>query len=673
MSRENRTFRYLSEFNVGDTFSFNGTVIAHFSDDTSSNVTALATFTGYNMAVAGNYTVTVSYTYQGVTRTATYSITVTASAAEVHTVVYSVASKSSATVSSGTAPNGSSVIFVNDGSNNADQMTDGKKETWTFKNYSGYEIVSMRADLHRNSSSGSGTVALTNNNQQINLSKSVYATNDLTNSYKYYDIVGQGNGFEAEGNVVLTLTSTANSFWCDKVEISYRVADHSDKIINSLSAVYNGPSLFVGDYLDESNVVVTAHYTDSVKYPNAVLPSADYTINGFNGSTAGNKTLTITYIGALATSSNPLTTALQITVSLDTVTTVTPSCSTVFHPGDVITKAEISVSLDFASGAHFATDDFEFIEDGYRFTYVDAPSGGGVGSKQFSIRYDEEIYYFSVSVSRASYVAPTPSTTTISGTQAKSAGITGTGSGSAASYDSLTINGIVCEVQNAYVFNTGGTDYLSFGKGIGHIRNIQPLSKPLSSLDIHVSNASTTRTDGKLYVSVNGSNWVLKANADFENNDYRYFKIAYESTSSSKYSNIDLITIGFYGADTASNVANYIMIADTENQCLNKLDLALAKLNTMSSAEKNAFWTSDEYRIESARTRLIAWATSQGKALSYFDGSFVVNSQGLAIPFGMGNDGRDNLAAILLLVIAISCASGCFIAWRAKARRRGHN
>jgi hypothetical protein len=101
--------------------------------------------------------------------------------------------------------------------------------------------------------------------------------------------------------------------------------------------------------------------------------------------------------------------------------------------------------------------------------------------------------------------------------------------------------------------------------------------------------------------------------------------------------------------------------------------LAIAKLNTMSSAEKNTFWTSSEYRIESARTRLIAWATSQGRTLSYLDGSFVANSQGLAISFGMSNDGRNDLAAILLIVIAVSCAGACLIALRAKTRRRELN
>ena len=70
---------YTTSFSVDDTFSFGGTVTANFSDSTSSNVTASATFSGYDMSTPGNQTVTVSYTYEGTTKTQTYQITVTTS------------------------------------------------------------------------------------------------------------------------------------------------------------------------------------------------------------------------------------------------------------------------------------------------------------------------------------------------------------------------------------------------------------------------------------------------------------------------------------------------------------------------------------------------------------------------------------------------------------------
>ena len=65
-----------TEFNVGDEFSFGGVVTALFSDGEEIDVTSETTFTGYDMAVAGAYTITASYTYEGVTKTATYIVTV---------------------------------------------------------------------------------------------------------------------------------------------------------------------------------------------------------------------------------------------------------------------------------------------------------------------------------------------------------------------------------------------------------------------------------------------------------------------------------------------------------------------------------------------------------------------------------------------------------------------
>ena len=67
---------YSTSFVEGDTFSFGGTVTAHYSDSSSDNVTSSATFSGYNMTTLGNQTVTVSYTYKNTSKTATYSINV---------------------------------------------------------------------------------------------------------------------------------------------------------------------------------------------------------------------------------------------------------------------------------------------------------------------------------------------------------------------------------------------------------------------------------------------------------------------------------------------------------------------------------------------------------------------------------------------------------------------
>ena len=80
---------YPTSFHQGDAFSHEGMIVtATYADDSQANVTASATFSGYNMGETGAQTVTVSYTENEVTKTATYGITV--NAIPTHTATFSV-------------------------------------------------------------------------------------------------------------------------------------------------------------------------------------------------------------------------------------------------------------------------------------------------------------------------------------------------------------------------------------------------------------------------------------------------------------------------------------------------------------------------------------------------------------------------------------------------------
>lgn len=65
-----------TDFIVNSEFVFGGTVTATYEDQTTKDVTAKATFSKPDMTTAGTQEVTVSYTEDEVTKTATYSITV---------------------------------------------------------------------------------------------------------------------------------------------------------------------------------------------------------------------------------------------------------------------------------------------------------------------------------------------------------------------------------------------------------------------------------------------------------------------------------------------------------------------------------------------------------------------------------------------------------------------
>ena len=456
--------------------------------------------------------------------------------------------------------------------------------------------------------------------------------------------------------------NSSKYIWVDTITVN--TVDISDKVVSSLSATYSGGSVYVGNELDTSKVSVTASFTDSVKYPNETLSSSQYELSGFSSVTAGNKTVTVTYTGSLNTETTPMTTTFNVPVINDSVTNVTVTNTKTYHPGETIAKSDITVTLSWASGkASTTTTDFTFANDGYQFTYDDAPSGGSTGTKQFSITYAGNSYNFSVNVSRVAYIAPATSTLTLTGAQGKTAGITGTSGSGAANYNSLNINGVVCAAENIYVYTYSNTEHFSFGQGIGEIHNIEALSKPISSLSIE--RRSGARSDEKMYVSTDGNSWVLLSDANFDNTDYYYFKIAYETTSST-YSNFHTINIGQKGQDNATNVANYIMYADTENQCTSKLNSAISKLNTMSSSDKNTFWTSNDYVIATARTRLLAWAAHEGRSLTYSGGSFVLSSNGVNMINGIANDNAALAVIIVLTSLSVIPLAYFFI------RKRKH-
>lgn len=65
-----------TEFNVGSTFSYEGLVVTASYDDETSKVVSGYTVSSPDMSTVGTKTITVSYTENGVTKTATYDITV---------------------------------------------------------------------------------------------------------------------------------------------------------------------------------------------------------------------------------------------------------------------------------------------------------------------------------------------------------------------------------------------------------------------------------------------------------------------------------------------------------------------------------------------------------------------------------------------------------------------
>ncbi len=222
---------YTTEFSVGDTFAFGGTVTGHYSDSSSANVTESATFSGYDMSTAGNQTVTVSYTEGGVNRTTSYGITITNDTPEPSEVTLSGKyNYSSRTHSGNNYPSWPNMYIefnsdgtatwhnertnyqgtyscdmyflytaINDGTAIAIEMSRDADRTPKHSGYSGYYFLLDGAEKNAESAwSGYGydrpidsgfTVDFKNNSGVMNLAKTSLSINvyDKSQSYAVYD------------------------------------------------------------------------------------------------------------------------------------------------------------------------------------------------------------------------------------------------------------------------------------------------------------------------------------------------------------------------------------------------------------------------------------------------------------------------------------------------------
>ena len=647
---------------VGSEFSFGGTVTAHFSDSSTSDVTSSATFSGYNMSVAGSYTVTVSYTYGSVTKTTTYTLNITSSGGSGGTVsrTYTIG-WGNATGATGTYSNFTST------SGNVQDLLGFSCNQNNSNNAPAYYSPELR--LYYNSSGNGGYITIVPVEGITFTGFVVTATQSYTPTIKYsidggsLTSINHSNnaytvtGFSATESLRIQNGHTSNTqLRIQTICLTYEVPDESDKIVSSLTATYSGGDLFVNDSLDQTKVSVTARYTNSSKYPDSVLNSEDYSLTGFSSMTAGQKTVTVTYIGSLDTVVSPLTTTFSVNVIEDTVQSVSVTNTKTYHPGETISKSDISVTLTYLSGSIITTNDFAFDDSGYQFKYDDAISGGANTQKQFSVKYAGNPYNFSVNVNRNTYQTISPSTTTLSSTQFGSSDLSDNINTPSASI--VNIGGMRFSVTtNAYVFTTNNVNYISFGKAAGSISNTDPFNSSLTS--VSVTQKSGARQDGVLRISKDHLTWVDYSTSEISKGGYVYFKYEYTTGSNasgaSSYSNIEKIVFTTSGQDNAVNVSNYIMFEDTEGQCLNKLTPAINKLNSMSDSEKNNFWNSDDYVISTARARLTAWALHERKTLSFNDGLFSANSSKNVIL--LPNISQNNTLCVLIVISVLGLAS----------------
>ena len=219
---------YPTTFHFGDAFSYEGmTVTANYEGGKTADVTASATFTGYDMANSGTQTVTVSYTEGEVTKTATYTITVKAPA-----------TLTSITLS-GTYPTEfqQGDAFSSEGivvtANYDDETTADVTEDATF---SGYDMSTL----------GDQTVTVTYNEQTATYTITVVekkgtADNPYTVAEAIAYINTLGSSTSAEEVYVSGIISKVDSYNSTYSSITYWISD--DGTTTSQMEVYSGKGL----------------------------------------------------------------------------------------------------------------------------------------------------------------------------------------------------------------------------------------------------------------------------------------------------------------------------------------------------------------------------------------------------------------------------------------------
>lgn len=256
-----------TNYRVDDTF-VKPTVTASYNDGTSSDVTNSATFSGYNMSVAGNYTVTVSYSYGGADKSVSYSIIVKESGGgepgeEVTLDIDFTGNKSSDTDSKGNvwAANGeyttdSSYIRLNSSGayiSNSPALCVDTAET-----------MSITANLRTWGGAGNQTLNFTAYNEDDEpISNTLTLTPADKNLKPYSGTLTFTNSGDHEITIKAVYSTNNYSIGISSINISYISWEDSPKTLTGIGVnVSPRVDYFVGNYFDPEGLVITRTYDD---------------------------------------------------------------------------------------------------------------------------------------------------------------------------------------------------------------------------------------------------------------------------------------------------------------------------------------------------------------------------------------------------------------------------
>ena len=402
----------------------------------------------------------------------------------------------------------------------------------------------------------------------------------------------------------------------------------------------------VGEYFSPIGLVIRRNYSDNSHDTYSYAGhTSEFTFDPSTSTalTTSHTSVIISYGGESCSQAITVTTAAP--------TSITATVSKSYHPGETISSSDLTVK----DNNNNVITAFEFDDDGYRFTYDDANSGGTTTSKTFtnSVSYSNLVCSLTVQVSRVNYVAPSdPVTDTITASD-----LTATAT-SYKDFSNVSKSSSARYAGNSAKDSSGNIQMRS-GSSSGLVSTTS--GGTITSVTITVGSGSNT-------INVYGSNTAYSSAANLYNSSTQGTLVG--STSSTKtitfttgYAYVGIrsnsgavylrsIAINYGSEDTAVNVSNYIMYTDTTNQCTTKYSVAKGYFQGLSTSERATFMTSNEYVVSTARERLEAWARYHGETISLSNGDYVVSKVSVLNPFI--NSTNNNTLVIIIIVSAIS-------------------
>ena len=207
-----------------------------------------------------------------------------------------------------------------------------------------------------------------------------------------YEVSGFDSSTAGEKTITVTYQDKTAAFTVNVKEAAPVVTLESITVTGPNKTEYE-----IGDELDLTGLMVTAHYSDGNE---KVLSAGDYEVSGFDSSTAGEKTITVTYQGKTETFTVTVKEAEKPVVTLESITVSGPT-KTEYEIDDELDLTGLVVTAHYSDGSEAAVEDYE----------VSGFDSSTAGEKTITVTYQDKTAAFTVNVKEAAPVVTLESIT----------------------------------------------------------------------------------------------------------------------------------------------------------------------------------------------------------------------------------------------------------------------